>query len=99
MFGELQLVGARDKLKFVVHGLFQTFDQDRVVNPFAANEDEASPVLRDRKVRDLFVAQIADEVRILVIERLPPERIPGTVGGEVVETLVVGGPGAGPGNV
>jgi len=49
--------------------LLQTFNQDCVMNPSAANKSEASPVWRYRKMRDLLVTQIADQARILIIER------------------------------
>src|SRR5205814_2009637 len=80
-------------VKFIESPLSQPFNQDCIVNPSAANEGKAGPIRRDSKMRDFFVAQIADEVRILIVERLPPERISGTVGGDVVETIVVAGPG------
>lgn|SRR5882724_903981 len=44
-------------------------------------------------MRDRFIAQITDEVLILVLEVLLPEGISGRFGGDVVETFIVTGPG------
>ena len=57
-FDKLQLVVERDKLKFVGQVLFQTFNEYRVVNPFAANEGETASIQGHCKILNFFVAQI-----------------------------------------
>ena len=77
--------------------LFQTFDQDRVVEVFAANEGESIVVGREREMQNSVTAQVADQLwRVVIAKRLKPERILRPIDRYVVKTLVVTFPGDAP---
>lgn len=73
---------------------FQTFNQDDVVNPSAANEGESTFIGRERETRNLIVAQISDQLRtIVMVKRLAPEKTLRPIDGDIIKTPVVTHPG------